>query len=435
MQSVNDLSLDELLQKPSPPEHEVSRDASPAKQGVASTIDSLNLLLEQDEVALKPSSKREFNGIDSLEEQEEVYSRALHYQRDKTKSVEEQIKDLEQEKDKEKRALEAQIRELRRELHRTAPLHDTKFFSLTKQLEEAITDLNKVAEASESSLQQIAGVVPNREQPLGAEALSMPSIPEQATERMPAPVQPSPAIPSPVASDPKTVQPPPAETQKRNLSKNKVMLTGAAAVVLLFLISGAVASVVAEPKVDEELVAQYLTAQSGKVAGQVQGAETGGLGDTAAVSDAPAIDPAQAEVTFDETVWEDFNDPTFGIMLQYPKNAVKPVRTDSNVTFIRKTGYLFKIQRIETSLTVDEYWKQIKSTSLNYTESEDTFKGKKALKLTLEDAADYPGNRYLIREGGFVYDIWYATKTAAFTDDDLARVEKMLASLSIIGPQ
>jgi hypothetical protein len=203
-----------------------------------------------------------------------------------------------------------------------------------------------------------------------------------------------------------------------------VLVTGASALFLLFVLSGLAGMFMTEPEVDQELVAQYLPQ-----AGQVQGAQTDNSG---AASTEP--DPSQADINFEQSVWDDYNDGAFGIMLQYPKNAVKVIRTDSNVTFIRKTGYLFKVQRVETSFTVDEYWKQIKSTSLNYVSTSEKFKGKVAMKLVLEDMTDYPGDRYLIKQGEYIYDVWYATPSQNFSADDIKLAEKMLASLSIVEP-
>lgn len=393
-----------------------------------STLDSLNMLLERDENAKVAEAHRDqdenaiyveepkaFDGLSNADEARELYDQALAYERKKSGSVEDHIKIIELENEKEKRALEAEIRELKRELHRTAPLHDTKFFSLSNELKSALADLEKVAEMPRHLVGQTA--VLERPVPLSGQPLT-PSIAPQPVQKTV--VKPPETRPT-AAETPKTDQP----EEKKVLAQKKVLVTGVSAVLVIFAISGLAGVFFSQPKVDEKLVAEYLPQ-----AGQVQGVQT----QQADQSGAAAADPSQADVSFEQSVWDDYKDAAFGIMLQYPKNAVKVIRTDSNVTFIRKTGYLFKVQRIETSFTVDEYWKQIKSTSLNYVATSEKFKGKVALKLELEDMTDYPGDRYLVKEGGFIYDVWYATPSNNFATDDIKLAEKMLASLSIVEP-
>lgn len=403
------------------------------KQKADSTIDSLNVLLERDERAKVSLSKRNteenavfvdepeaFDGISTPNEAKDLYDQALSYERKKARSVEDQIKVIESENEKEKRELEAQIRELKRELHRTAPLHDTKFFSLTKELKAAIEDLDRVASTYTGPAVRPATSV-DRIMPVSLNPLSVQAQPvvSPVVKTVTKPVE------TVVASVTEAPAQPVSESEKKSLAKKKTLVTGVSAVILLFVISGAAGMFLSKPKVDEKLVAQYLPQ-----AGQVQGAQTS---QPAASPTTEEPDPSQADINFEQSVWADYNDGAFGITLQYPKNAVKVIRTDSNITFIRKTGYLFKVQRIETSFTADEYWKQIQATSLNYVATSEKFKGKVALKLELEDMTDYPGDRYLIKEGKYVYDVWYATSSSNFTPDDIKLADKMLASLSVVG--
>jgi hypothetical protein len=425
-------------------------------QRAEETIDNLNKLLtkpsSKDSVAIQDENEsmdnaifeegsgepQDFNGVSDLHEQEELYSEALDYERKKKKVVEEQVRLLEIEHQKEKRVLEHEIRNLKNELHRTAPIQDNKFFSLSKELREAISDIEKIASFEGIDLARIV-VKPSEEKlsPLAADAIQQ--IPYQApvtvVSSAPPPSTSSPAeaavptvtTPAPSVQESKpVVKPPEPPVEKKALPKQKMMITGAVVTVLILTLgSFSMKTIFNKPKVDQKIVDKYLSEQSSS--GQVAGAST----DSNSTSQ-QEVDPSQSNVTFEESVWTEFNDPQFGIILQYPKNAVKAIRTDSNVTFIRKTGYLFKVQRIETSLTVDEYWKQIKATSLNYSSKADKFKNKTALKLELEDMADYPGDRYLVKEGDFIYDIWYATPSNNFSKDDIQRAEKMLSSLSIV---
>lgn len=408
-------SLDTLLK--TPPQQKIIEEDEVTKQ---------NAVYREDDV--DDEEIQDFNGVSDLKEQEELYGEAIGYERKKKKAVEEQIKELEAEKEKEKKALEQEIKALKQELHRTAPLQGNKFFTLSKELREAITDIERLAAQGGVSIVEAAlPPRPVKEVPLSADAISQ--VPYQAPP-------PAVAAPAAVVAPPVSTQPPAVPTQpvaspeKKTLSKTKMMITGTTAAVIIIGASGVFAnSFLSKPKIDQKIVDSYLQQN-----GQVQGATTSDQPQSATDASATGeVDPSQADVPFEKSLWSDFKDSSFGVTLQYPKNAVKAIRTDSNITFIRKTGYLFKIQRIETSLTVDEYWKQIKATSLNYTSSPDTFKNKPALKLSLEDMADYPGDRYLVKEGDFIYDIWYATPSNSFTKDDISRVEKMLASLSILG--
>jgi hypothetical protein len=141
---------------------------------------------------------------------------------------------------------------------------------------------------------------------------------------------------------------------------------------------------------------------------------------------------SQADVSFAETFWDTFKDGSLGVEISYPKNSVNVVKTESSITFLRKTGYIFKIQIIETALTEKEYWKFIKASSLNYKVTETTFREKSALFLELEDISEYPGDKYLVKDGDLIYEIWYATYSDNLTDDDAKRIDIMLNSLKFI---
>ena len=68
---------------------------------------------------------------------------------------------------------------------------------------------------------------------------------------------------------------------------------------------------------------------------------------------------------------------------------------------------------------------------LQYKDSESTFKNNEALFLELEEASQFPGNRYLVKKEEVIYDIWYATKSEKFEEDDIKRAKYMLDSVSI----
>ena len=141
------------------------------RKKVDTTVESLNALLEKEEqkkIKLEKAVPEEnavftedeeeivaFDGVSSTEEAIDLYSQAASYQKKKARSVEEEVKQLEQEHEQEKKQLEEQIRELKREMHRTAPLHETKFFSLSKQLEDAIKEIDQIIAEKDKELMEV----------------------------------------------------------------------------------------------------------------------------------------------------------------------------------------------------------------------------------------------------------------------------------------
>jgi len=187
-----------------------------------------------------------------------------------------------------------------------------------------------------------------------------------------------------------------------------------------------------KPKVNEELVQEYMQKN-----GQVQGTtdQANGISNTQTSNNqiqGSGTDNSQKDIPIGQTVWAPFNEPMFGITLEYPQNTVKLNRSESNVTFVRKDGYIFRIQKIDTGLNLDDYWKQIKPTNMNYSVEEETFKGNKALFLQLQEITKYPGDRYLVKVGEAIFDIWYATPSQIFNKDDIERAKRMLDTLTFV---
>jgi hypothetical protein len=250
-------------------------------------------------------------------------------------------------------------------------------------------------------------------------------------------VAPAPAISeveeyaSETAAIPKTVtkeeQPKDEKSKKKKRSKKSAMITAGVAV-LVMLISGAAVSYsgILIPKVDDTLVSEYLQ-KNGSVAGVTT---DGAVIDEQAQSSQPSTDevPSTA-VPFDQTSWATVTEPIIGVSLQYPENAVKITKSESSLTFLRKEGYLFKIQKIDTGLDLQAYWDQVKTTTYEYEEEKSTLGSKTAIHLKLSEETKYPGDRYLVAVEDAVMDIWYATESEVFSKDDIRRVEVMLESI------
>jgi hypothetical protein len=87
---------------------------------------------------------------------------------------------------------------------------------------------------------------------------------------------------------------------------------------------------------------------------------------------------------------------------------------------------------IETGLDLQVYWDQVKATNYDYAVKEVEFKSYKALHLTLQEEADYPGNKYLVKVDDTIYDVWYATESKKFSADDIKRVDHMIRNIDFL---
>jgi hypothetical protein len=351
-----------------------------------------------------------FDGVSTQSEKLKLLEEQLMSENRRARKLEHEISLMRAEFEEEKRNLEHMIKDLKQELHRTAPLHDNKFFSLSKELRSAMDEISIISkpglEFDPSLPTQVSPIIkeqtpappPQAEAAPPGRTVTMADIEQQAKAKK--------------------------NGDKQVKNKKRAMITGVVAVTVIMLLTGTAGfTYFNKPAVDPLLVQEYLTKQGGSVAG----AQT--VSDPDAV---PTPNPGSALIPINQTVWETLTDPIFGIELQYPKNAVVLNRTDSNITFLRDSGYLFKLQQIETSLALEDYWEQIKATTLDYTVEKTSFKKNKALHLTLEGISEFPGNRYLIASGDFIYDVWYASESEKFTEDDIKRVQKMLESLTFL---
>lgn len=375
-----------------------------------------------------------FDGISNTSEKVELMEEQLLNEQRKAARLAHEMDLLKAEFEREKEKLEKNVKELKKELYRSAPLQDNRFFSLSRELKEAIGQIETISADLHQTLPTPAPV--NTAPPVQpilkpstveapppvAAATKPPSQPELKIVKRPVektePVQE--AIQNPAEID--------AEKPKTSIKKKKkkLAITGAAAVTIMVILSaGASSALLSNPKVDESLVQEYLGQD-----GQVQGSTN----EDGSPAQSPKKDNQEllfSSVPFDQTIWETFSDPIFGVSTEYPVNASEMVKTDSNVTFRRLNGFIFKIQRVDTSLNLDDYWTQIKASNLEHEVDRKTFKGKDALHLTLTEKTDYPGDRYLIKNGEVIFDVWYAKASDKLTQDDVKRAEKMLESFRI----
>lgn len=142
---------------------------------------------------------------------------------------------------------------------------------------------------------------------------------------------------------------------------------------------------------------------------------------------------AYADLPFAETAWSSYSDNEMGISLEYPKNTsykLKPVGS-TNIWFLRKTGYLLKIEKLTGQYTLGEVRDGIVA-SAKYKSENVVVRGNSTIHLVLEDDLPIKGNIYLTSVNNAIYKIWYKTFLPGENPDDEARVRKMLDSLDFV---
>jgi hypothetical protein len=401
----------------------------PEVQSIERMIDKLASTLETepaDEVQTTTEDPQHFDGISSKHEHLQLLEEELKASHKHSQKLQHEIELLKAEFDAEKKSLEKNISELRRELHRTAPIEDSKFFTLSRELRDAITaieDLNQPIEDVDVDLNSIS-------QEETAEPSVLKTLTKDTEDIQPVnkTVKRNESISVTKATPQITV-----EKKSKISGKKKLLMSGASATAIVFLLAYVgYSQLVAEPEVDDKIVSEYL--QGGSVAGAEsnEGHATDQEPHLTSDQTITMIDNSQKEVSFSDTVWDMFVDEDFGVRLQYPVNTVKLNKTDSSITFQRKNGYIFKIQQVNTALELPEYWKQISANNLEHIVEESTLGNYEALHLILQEETEYPGNRYLVKDEDKILDIWYATPSSAFDGDDVARAEKMLKSFTLL---
>jgi len=398
----------------------------------------------------------------------------LDKSQEKDEKITKQLKEIQSEFEKEKEIMQKTIHVLKKEIAEQTPIRENKFFTISKELSEINQAMHHLLESEQqeglgaNTIQPTvvnsnpSTMAPNiadqvkiissgdinktSSSPVAADqAQNKPETP--ATTQIPGPKSDQEITKDTLTSPPQVIpadnqaKPDLAKTKKRKIPKP------VAIIISTLIITGVIGGSAwyflnKKPQVNTQLVQQYLPADAAspnpestdleekKIEQSTESAAADQPEATAQVQGASDSQYAesQADVPYAQTVWEIFKDPGVGIEINYPKNTVNAVKTESSITFLRKTGYIFKIQIYETALDINEYWKSIKANSLNYKIKETTFREKPALFLELEDITEYPGDRYLVKNGDYVYDIWYATYGNTVSDDDIKRIEIMLNS-------
>lgn len=359
--------------------------------------------------------------------------------------LKQEVDQIQQGFDKEKQQLSTEIKQMKTAIEAAPTPQQNKLFTMSTELDQIVAAMNKLVEEEK---EESAPQTPAPATEAGAKAASPEADKKPET--------------APAAEEKKTDKKPEgetkteekkdaAETPKKGKSLKKLAMAGAAVIIIVGGIAFAAFKFMGgEAKVDPELIKQYLpegaqaaaeeqTAEAEAAAEdapkpEVQGASTqaSDVAPPAAAGGKDKYSESQADVSYAETRWETYKDLQGGMQFDYPVNASNLVKTDTSATVIRKTGYIFKVQTVETALELPDYWTQIKARSLRYKIKETTFRDLPALFLELEDVTDYPGDRYLVKSGDTIFDIWYATYSKSLADDDAKRVDVMLNSFKFV---
>ena len=400
------------LSTPTPDMDEIGQLISRASQKISR--------LEQAKAKYLPDNSQDsFDGVNSQEEDLLLLKEQLRHTESKAKELELELEKLKENHSSEKEHLEKSIKLLKTELKVNSPLPKNKIFTFSKEIKEAVEEIKSLTSSENTQTQTVLPPTTN-----------LPMIPETSQPSVETPqTGPEPSIETLSKSDADIHNNIDPQNSLNSVSKNqisktkkipkrkKLMILGGIILVILTA-SGAVGiSLTNKPKVNQELVNQYL-----QNTGQVQGAQS-------KAAESQNKGDKKLDVPLEATVWETYKDPIMGIQFQYPANVTEKLMSQSSITLLRKDGHLFKLQQINSSDDLKTYWESIKSIGLEYEAKETMFKNHKALFLQLKDTTEYPGDRYLIKIKDSIFDIWFATKSDAFKPEDYDRVQKIIDSL------
>lgn len=380
-------------------------------------------------------TRTEFNGIGGVSEERTLLKEQLkHLERENLK-LKHQLDLLKTDYESEKNHLNATIRDLKSELHRTAPLTDNKFFTFSKDLRQVVDSVKALTDeelqdvpANDSSEDHF--IVNDIIRPEPTVAIESPLTNKSVLGRLDGPrevVKTETAANSENKLEHEASKHPLNPGIKKVSTKTKTVIAASTAVALVVFVAGTLL-LNQKPEVNQAIVNEYLENK-----GQVEGVATATTNPTA--SPTPSLIKKEfknAIATFEETQWEVFRDEFLGFQVEYPGNVTDLLHTGNTITFLRKEGYLFKMQRIQTTKNLDEYWQSVKESGLTYQEEAVTLGIHKALHLILDEEVEYPGNRYLLKIGDHIFDIWYATTNPAFDEDDMRRVDRMIETMRFL---
>lgn len=465
-QEIQNLKIKTIAEKKKKQEEDDFPKLKPlSPKAESNSIPEIKIDLDSGDLIPSQENSVDFTTHDQAEETDFI-TRQLDNSIEQKSELAKKLAKLKEQYEEEKRLMQSEINTLRKDLHRTEPINHNKFFSISKELSDVVKEMDKLVNSEsftvgitspDSSPTNLTKIEPQRLD-FSTPTLSPTPItqtnnqaqvivteenktPEDTAKENP----PQAPIPADQVSAPSTPSIPPNNNpakSKRKIPKIFVIL-GSTLVIIALLVGIVWFSVSKKTDVSQQLLQEYLPQDAQPSLEQdlekkIEQSISDNLnpsatpqGETKGASDTKYVE-SQADVPFSDTYWDTVTNPSLGITLNFPKNTVNMINTETSTTFIRKNGYIFKVQLIESALTVEEYWKLIKASSLNYKVKETTFRNYPALFLELEDFSEYPGDRYLVKKGDFIYDIWYATYNKNLSDEDAKRIDIMLNSFEFI---
>lgn len=368
----------------------------------------------------KPSrNPSSFDGISNSKEERTLFlEQTKHLERENSK-LKHELELLHEDFQKERADLKKTVRDLRGEMHRTAPLTDNKLFHFSRELRHIAGTVQALSDDSTSTQPKPTenDSIPNQLDPIAPSVITNPSSPKKPEQKI---------VEKPKQEANQEVKKEKSNTKKeknKNSKKKKTIIASTAvATVLIIVVSGAFLT--RQPKIDQDVVDSYLNQD-----GEVQGLSDDNSDKTPSLRKKEQKDN---QASFDDTIWETYRDEFLGFQVKYPDNVTDTLHTGNTMTFLRKDGYLFKIQRIFTDKSLDDYWESTKNDGLEYEVESVTLEFSDALHLTLVEEVEFSGNRYLVKSKEHIFDVWYATPNIHFDEDDIRRVDYMINSLRFL---
>ncbi|PIP53424.1 hypothetical protein COX08_01060 [Candidatus Beckwithbacteria bacterium CG23_combo_of_CG06-09_8_20_14_all_34_8] len=417
----------------------------------------------------------DFNSHDISEDLNKL-EKGMEKSVDKDQEISEEIKTIKEQFDKEKEKMEKTIHVLKKEIEYQQPIRENKFFTISKELQNITQSMNQLLESdsfdtsitpvlqpnvtNSTDQQAIKPTLTEQVKLLAGNSATNPSdntskneLPEKDIKQTDKQNTTIPSVES-VAITSQNTKPIVADKVSDQNQKPKRKIPKPIAILFTTLIIMGIIGGFAwytfnkKPEVSTQLIQQYMPSDAKTPAPsalpqeekKINESNEENSNDSEKTESVPQVKGAsddkyaqsQADIPYSQTIWDTFKDPTVGIEVNYPQNTVNVVKTESSLTFLRKNGYIFKIQIYETAFDIDEYWKSVKANNLNYNVKKTTFRDEPALFLELEDITEFPGDRYIVKLNDYIYDIWYATYSKNLSDDDVKRVDIMLNSFKFL---
>ncbi len=391
------------------------------------------------EAAPQPQDPEKFDGINTEDEKTQMIDEQINYVKRENAKLKHQLDLVKADFEKERDTFKKTIKNLKSELHRTQPVQENKFFSLSKDLREAVQSIKDLADSDIPDLPQpiLADQIAGAHQPKNFNLTQSPPVvsadntpptpnsPPKIEEQPPAVDQTQTSNPVPPTEEKESAQPPQDQKKKTKakLKEKKLLITGAAVIAILSLSGLASFKITSKPKIDQKLVDDVLE-------GQVQGIQMSGELPSAKSKVNEGVDK-HADTPFDDIDWQLFEEQQFGMNVQYPHGLTERLHSEASITFLRKDSYLLKVQKIAVPLEVEEYWEQNKANYKTYNATETTFRNQPALLLENQEPGEFANNRYLLKVRDKIVDVSYPVSSPGFNENDMQMVDKMLNTLNL----